>query len=62
MKAREILHKLDDRFAEAIVRTDIPQDNRLVVYVPTCAAPQRPSPASPAASAIVRPRMTSYIA
>jgi Ni,Fe-hydrogenase III large subunit/Ni,Fe-hydrogenase III component G len=33
MKAREILHKLDERFAEAIIRTDIPQDNRLVVYI-----------------------------
>jgi len=32
MKAREILQKLDDRFASAIVRSDIPQDNRLIVY------------------------------
>jgi Ni,Fe-hydrogenase III large subunit/Ni,Fe-hydrogenase III component G len=33
MKARELLDKLDQRFAAAIIRTDIPQDNRLVVYV-----------------------------
>jgi len=33
MKAREIVDKLDDRFAEAIVRSDIPNDSRLIVYV-----------------------------
>jgi Ni,Fe-hydrogenase III large subunit/Ni,Fe-hydrogenase III component G len=33
MKAREILDKLDDRFGQAIIRSDIPDDARLIVYV-----------------------------
>jgi Ni,Fe-hydrogenase III large subunit/Ni,Fe-hydrogenase III component G len=33
MKAREILDKLNDRFASAIIRTDIPGDTRLIAYV-----------------------------
>jgi len=33
MKAREILDKIHNSFATGIIRTDIPQDNRLIVYV-----------------------------
>jgi Ni,Fe-hydrogenase III large subunit/Ni,Fe-hydrogenase III component G len=33
MKAREILDALESRFAQTVVRTSIPGDNRLIVYV-----------------------------
>ncbi len=33
MKAREIVDQIDKRFAGAVVRTDIPRDNRLIVYI-----------------------------
>ncbi|MFH0919780.1 MAG: NADH-quinone oxidoreductase subunit C [Fibrobacterota bacterium] len=33
MKAREIMDKLNGRFAETIVRTDLPRDTRLIVYI-----------------------------
>jgi len=33
MKAREIVDQIDKRFASAVVRTDIPRDNRLIVYI-----------------------------
>jgi Ni,Fe-hydrogenase III large subunit/Ni,Fe-hydrogenase III component G len=33
MKARETLQKINEKFAEAILRSDIPRDTRLLVYV-----------------------------